>query len=84
MSRCMSVKGVIDARCHSDRKSKAPEKVSMRLAPEEQAFEIFFSAPTRKLYAKFAHPAHADAREGTWAQVSECAQRYLCIDAPRQ
>ena len=30
------------------------------LAPDKQAIEIFFSAPTRNLSAEFAHPAHAD------------------------
>jgi hypothetical protein len=68
-------------------KSKASLRESFdatRAHAEEQAFEIFFSAPTRNLSAKFAHPAHADAREGTWAQVCECAQRYLCVCVPHQ
>jgi hypothetical protein len=41
----MSVKGVIDARCHSDRKSKASAQRKFRhgsLEPKEQAFELFF------------------------------------------
>jgi hypothetical protein len=54
--RRMSVKGVIDARCHGDRKSKASEKVSTRLARARQAsIRNIFSAPTRNLSAKFAH-----------------------------